>query len=1300
MGKSGKKSKNKADNGKKNKKGKSQETSESPTPQAELSSTEPEEQQLAAATPLPDEVADSTPVPTPEPELQPAPEHTSVPEVAPEPVQETQEPAPTVETAAEQADQPAEPEQPSEVVQQQQQFIQPISTLFDFGSPSQSPADDDGFTQIDKPGTPTPSDQHLGMRGTQSEVVYEPSQEDLGAWEQLDTAEVKNGDDDAATIQQSGSVGASERIPVTAPQSPTFSFAPETGTEPTDAWPAWEDNEQPKASVSEENTTTLQEAEGGITFASDNPFAVPAPEPVSEPIEPVVEPILEPAAEPEQPKSVPEAALAVAPGSHEEVVAPAMEPELEPVVEAQPLADPEQAVEPEPLTISIPVQEPEQVAEPDPITPTQETIAMDPERTVEPAQEVTPPASKPQSPAPETASPSYKSASPMQRAISPSISVAETIDEPHNISPIPPPAAPTPPVASPRNQHAAPTIKDTVFPAPRAAPPTPPNASPLYHPSYPMDQGYSPRQKPASPVQHHPTPIRKHSSPLPKVSSPLAHTYTSPVMSPHTTSLPPMPPSVPPSVSHSYATAYQSPVMSSGGYFPPHYGYYQPQPTSHPHPMQRGPMPPPPPNGANPFQGMREVIYASNEREHHPGSNKGGPTVPPDQEDAREMLQRIQEAIPDINRLLGTFKHTKTKLQSREAEFKQLESQHKQALMHKEFFIEALQNQLRKTANEGAEEASRLKNMINELRMELGNLEEKRKDLEEKLTESEGVIEKLEDGKADFEAQIKKLNENIEEERVAQSQALEKQRNEKDAEREEALTAQKHELTELFEEIKAEDEKAAADALAAREAELYEQQDAMKTEYEQQKQQMQESHNTLQAEFDSKLTELASTKEELEQKHQELEDTRKAHAEEIESLENSHQVKVAEIERVWNDKKTALETQLSERTVELATSERENKRLEEDVLAKEKQLGHSVDSMRVTIDNLDKDCDRLRKTLHSLGEATDLKNTKGDTFFLDCFDQLHRLIVALSKEHFSYLPIDPPQEVLSKLPLELPSFFDNTPASCELRALYVQHVVSKTLTYRIFHPFLFTLGRRYDKADILFQMLSMDIRRKSVRREAFWRQQTLKAAYTTSDAKESINVVAAVIVDEISNHLKHFADPRRMDSLLTGIRKIVKLAAETWRHARVERELILASLPAPEAGSLPGEAWEEYDSSKQERLSSTPKTDPARRVILRPFPRIIREAAHEDFVGDEKKAHPCTYSQGAVLYSDSPVVLARLQELAKKSTDALTGTEDLPRRYSRGSAYEVPPSPVPTESTYVAHDALIDGVSGDNFATA
>jgi hypothetical protein len=294
---------------------------------------------------------------------------------------------------------------------------------------------------------------------------------------------------------------------------------------------------------------------------------------------------------------------------------------------------------------------------------------------------------------------------------------------------------------------------------------------------------------------------------------------------------------------------------------------------------------------------------------------------------------------------------------------------------------------------------------------------------------------------------------------------------------------------------------------------------------------------------------------------------------------------------------------------------------------------------------------------------------------VDCFTQLSSLIADLSHEHFAYLPIDPPKDILSKIPSEIPSFLDNTPPSRALRAAYIQHVVSKTLTYRVFQPFLFTLGRRYDKADTFFQMLSMDIRRKSVRREAFWRQQTLKAAYTTSDAKQSINVAAAVIVDEIIDHIRHFADPRQLDSLLTAVRKIVKLAAETWRHARVERELVLASFPAPDAEAVDNEGWNEY-AAKEE---STPTPGgPSRHVVLRTFPRVVREAAHEDFAVGPDRATSCVYTCGQVLYSDSPVVMARLQELAKKSTETLVVVEEKKVAEEEKKVEEAPPSPPKT----------------------
>lgn len=283
---------------------------------------------------------------------------------------------------------------------------------------------------------------------------------------------------------------------------------------------------------------------------------------------------------------------------------------------------------------------------------------------------------------------------------------------------------------------------------------------------------------------------------------------------------------------------------------------------------------------------------------------------------------------------------------------------------------------------------------------------------------------------------------------------------------------------------------------------------------------------------------------------------------------------------------------------------------------------------------------------------------------MDCFARLSRLIVDLSKEYFAYFPIDPPKDVLAKIPVEVPSFLDNTRASRELRSAYVQHVVSKTLTYRIFQPFLFTLGRRYDKADTFFQTLSLDIRRKSIRREAIWRQLTLKAAYTTSDARQSINVVAAVVVDEITEQIRHFADPNQLDALLTGVRKIVKLAAETWRHARVERELILAMLPAPAAEDVSNEEWEEYPSGREP--SPSRRGDHGRHVVLRTFPRIFREVAHEDFADDNDKRNPCVYSPGFVLYSDSPVILARLDEIDGNAADSpVVGS----RSSSSGSIY-------------------------------
>jgi hypothetical protein len=98
------------------------------------------------------------------------------------------------------------------------------------------------------------------------------------------------------------------------------------------------------------------------------------------------------------------------------------------------------------------------------------------------------------------------------------------------------------------------------------------------------------------------------------------------------------------------------------------------------------------------------------------------------------------------------------------------------------------------------------------------------------------------------------------------------------------------------------------------------------------------------------------------------------------------------------------------------------------------------------------------------------------------------------------------------------------------------------LTYRIFYPFIFTLGRlmQFNEDDTGPQVLSTDNNRSSVH-EPDWRQQTLKAAYSTSDAKEAINVVVATVQDEIIDHIKHFADPHHLHYLIPCLRKVIEL---------------------------------------------------------------------------------------------------------------------------------------------------------------
>ena len=206
-----------------------------------------------------------------------------------------------------------------------------------------------------------------------------------------------------------------------------------------------------------------------------------------------------------------------------------------------------------------------------------------------------------------------------------------------------------------------------------------------------------------------------------------------------------------------------------------------------------------------------------------------------------------------------------------------------------------------------------------------------------------------------------------------------------------------------------------------------------------------------------------------------------------------------------------------------------------------------------------------------------------------------------------------------KLPSNLPSFLVDTPAAARIRLAYVQSLVSDVIDRRIFQHFLFT----YDHFDDIFNTWSECLRSKSTKREAVWRQRTLHAAFSCPGSKERINKFARSIIDEIITAIKPFTHTSQTEDIRAAVRQIVKMAAETWRYARIELSRISAS-PATSTSGVPQEE-----------------------PLLSIFPRIEREPIPSDFRIDSQDEAGCVYSPGQTLTRKSSAVLARRVELGE-----------------------------------------------------
>ena len=214
--------------------------------------------------------------------------------------------------------------------------------------------------------------------------------------------------------------------------------------------------------------------------------------------------------------------------------------------------------------------------------------------------------------------------------------------------------------------------------------------------------------------------------------------------------------------------------------------------------------------------------------------------------------------------------------------------------------------------------------------------------------------------------------------------------------------------------------------------------------------------------------------------------------------------------------------------------------------------------------------------------------------------------------------------------------------------------------------------------------MSNQLRGKSTRKEAIWRQHTLVAAFTSSGAKQRINSAAGSVVEEIVNAIKYFTNPSEEDAIRVSMRLIVKLAAETWRFARLEREMITAKMPAVDDDSEEYKGvdfWpaQTFDSARYalsvnaavEQFQERPK------ILLGLFPVIRREAMHECFkiTEKEKEDNGCVYSYGFALYDNATPLVAREEELRQAG---------LPHHSNlSSSASDFPPPTIPPPRNFL-----------------
>ncbi|KAF2679381.1 hypothetical protein K458DRAFT_408233 [Lentithecium fluviatile CBS 122367] len=1014
---------------------------------------------------------------------------------------------------------------------------------------------------------------------------------------------------------------------VTAPE-PTVEKAPTADSEPS---------EPEKAPTKKSGKKSKKDKKGNRKVEVE---VVEVPEPAP------VEAKSEPAPEPE-------------PASVDVESAPAPEPEPTPIeAKSPPISKPASPIPPSVTPEPVP-SPPPSVTAPSPLPVAAEPPPPAPEAAPSPPRSVAAPQS-PRSVATERLPASAPVQSPPKAS-----AVKQVIEESR-------PPAPSPPVTRVRPRH-VPAFDDDID-----------DDSALIQPrlrgealSRDSSRGstYPPPQQPRSlfasrvPAEHYPNPAPPPPPPPPPPQYHQPRYY---------------PPAAP-----SYYHGHGHNMSQSGGYPP----YGPPSHASSPYQESWGHVPNYAPYGTHSPPQRHDSMGS---REYGPPAIESGSAI---EDDSGDVFSRIAQAIPDLHVLLAKYKETHGQLGVREELLRRASAEQQEKLRIKDDEITTLRERLANMEHKHSTEAGRL-------RLSIGNMEEQVKELGEKLALTEGYKDEAERLRAtltvtmqSWETKYKEL-----EEAHANLQKISAEEMAKAlAEFEEWKTttttrndAEKIALAIQFDKKLKEADVAHENLRQETAAAFVKEKEDLRSELQRQLREREANFDNMRKELETKLgaaqldgeQALKRERETMEVWSKERGTLVQAHREDIESLrkswedqrallEGQHKKIKDESDKAWIDLHAEANRMANEHKAvaeQLRKDKEELQKQYNDLRAeheKEKQV------IKTVANNLDAEKSRLEKLMECYGDIAEIKS-KGDTYYLVSFSQLQKQIMDLAATHFVHLPVAPPPEDLAQIPSAIPSFLGETSSSRQLRAAYVAHTVSKLVTYRVFGPFLFSLGRRYDKADSLFLSMSNHIRDKSTRKEAIWRQQTLLAAFTSSGAKQRINTAAGTVVEEIVNAVKHFADPKEEEGIKIAVKRIVKLAAETWRFARLEREMITAIMPSvnDEEHQFTGpEYWPSHrpEGTPIASLAGTaPPSDEKPKLLLRLFPVIYREPKHENLRNpdEEKPDEGCVYHHGLALYDDAEPVAQRAEELQAAGLPPVTSASP--------TAADFPPPLVPS----------------------